>query len=157
MEILKMIAYQDDGQLFRSKHKSEKEIPKDEMCHNSWWYLHGKLEELVGYDKAITTNCKSAGYSKETIDWSEIHGNEVKSVFEDKMIPVMYVNAIIPVEIEGIDKPCVGYFWTTDEYPIYWKEQSYPYWNQRGLVCFEDDKEACEFALEKYLTKTTMI
>ena len=154
---LNMIAYQVNGELFRSKLKTENEVPEEEMCHNSWWYLHGELEDLVGYDKAITTNCKSAGYSRDTIDWSEISGNIVNDVLKDRTRPVMYVNDIIPVAIEGVDKPCVGYFWTTDEHPIYWKGKEYPYWNQRGLVCFKDDKEACEFALKKYNSRTSMI
>lgn len=156
-EVLKMTAYQVGGQLYKSKFKSEREVPEQEMCHNSWWYLHGKLQDVVGYDKAITTNCKSAGYSRDTIDWSEINDNQVQEVLQDRIRPVMYVNDIIPVEVEGFDEPCVGYFWTTDERLIYWKGVEYPYWKQRGLVCFKDDKEACEYAQKKYNERTRIL
>ena len=111
----------------------------------------------MGYDKAITVNCKSAGYSMYTVDWSEISGDRVVSVFSDNLRSVMHVNGIIPVEVEGFDKPCVGYFWTTEEREVEWKGKKYPFWNQRGLVCFADDKEACEYAKKKYEEKSDML
>ena len=146
MNTLKMTAYHVDGTLHESKYKSENEVPEEEMCHNSWWYLHGELQDEVGYDKAITTNCNSAGYSKETIDWSSIRGNVVTEVFKDRTRPVMYVNGEISVEVEGFDRPCIGFFWTADEHNITWNGKEYPHWKQRGLVCFADDEEACKYA-----------
>jgi len=153
MNTLKMTAYHVDGTLHNSKFKSENEVPEDEMCHNSWWYLHGELENEVGYDKAITTNCNSAGYSKETIDWSMISGNIVEDVHQDRTRPVMCINGEVPVEVEGIDKPCTGFFWTEEKPNIIWKGKEYPYWHQRGLVCFSDDKDACEYARELMVKK----
>ena len=151
MNTLKMTAYQVDGNLYKSQYKSENDVPEDEMCHNSWWYLHGELQDIVGFDKAITTNCKTAGYSKETINWTSIEGSEVKSVRKNKPLihPVMHINAIIPVEVEGIYKPCIGYFWTGGERLVSWKGKQYLVWQQRGLVCLKDDEKACEYALEK--------
>ena len=153
MNTLEMTAYHVNGTLHNSKFKSEKEIPEEEMCHNSWWYLHGNLQDEVGYDKAITTNCKSAGYSRETIDWSEISGNIVKKVRQDRTRPVMYVNGEIPVKVEGFDKPCTGFFWTEEERNIIWKGKEYPYWHQRGLVCFSDDEKACKYAKKLMVEK----
>lgn len=157
MNTLKITAYKADGTLFRSKMESEDDVPEFEMCHNSWWYLHGKLESFVGYDKGITTNCLSAGYSKFTIDWSEIQGNEVVDVLQDRERPVMHVDGIIPVEIEGVMKPCLGYFWTTDERTITWKGRAYPYWQQRGIVCLADDREGCKYAQKKYDERARML
>ena len=122
------------------------DIPRNERDNNSWWYLHGELESLVGYDKAVVCNCKSGGFGKETIDWSEISGNEVLSVHSENTKMCMHINGIVDVEIEGIDKPCVGYFWTDREKSIYWKRKEYGFWNQRGLVCFKDDEESCAYA-----------
>lgn len=152
---LKIVAWNVNGESF-SKTKYE-DVPKDERDNNSWWYLHGKLEDEVGFDKAFATNCKSAGYSKETLDWSSIKGNQVTEVFSETPRLCIYANGEIPVEVEGIDKPCIGFFWTTEEKEIFWKYKSYPYWSQRGLVCFADDEKACEYARKKMKEKSNFI
>ena len=153
MNTLKITAYHVDGTLHKSKYNSENEVPEEEMCHNSWWYLHGELQSEVGYDKAITTNCNSAGYSKETIDWSNISDNVVTEVFKDMTRPVMCVNGEIPVEVEGFNRPCIGFFWTEERPDIIWKSKKYPFWRQRGLVCFADDEEACAYARDLMIRK----
>lgn len=154
MNTLKMIVDQEPWVAIKSKTKYE-DIPKDEKDHNGWWYLHGKLDEFVGYDKATTTNCHSAGYSKQTVNWAQISGTRVDHLMNDGELLrwEMCVDGIIPVEIEGIDKPCIGYFWTTDHHNIIYNEKEYPYWMQRGLVCFEDDEKGREDALKKYYNK----
>lgn len=120
-----------------------------ERDNNSWWYLHGALESDVHYDKATVTNCFSGGFAKETIDWSEIRGNKVVSVRSEKPFYNMYVNGIVDVEIEGISKPCKGFFYTSEETKIIWKGKEYDHWKQKGLVCYADDTEACEYAKKK--------
>lgn len=152
-----MTAYQFNGELFNAKMKSLDEVPIDELDHNNWWYLHGKLEEIVGYDKAVATNCKSAGYSIPTIHWREMHGNKVISVFDPQIIHAMHINAIIPVEVEGIDEQCIGFFWTTYEHDVYWNDVKYPQWEQRGLVCLMSDKEACKYAFKKFDEKSEIL
>lgn len=109
-------------------------IPHEERDNNSFWYLHGKLEEFVGYDKAIAINCKTLGISK----FSYLFGD-----FE------MHFTGIIPVKIEGIRKACIGYFWTDD-----FISDGEEAWNQRGLVCFKDDKDSCEYAESQYKNKS---
>lgn len=123
-----------------------RDIPKEERDWSPYWYLHGELESLVGYDRAIAVNCKSNGYSKQTINWSEIVDNEVTEVFDEDPHYVMYINGIVPVEVDGLDRPCLGFFWVSEEEPIYWMGKKYTYWKQRGLVCLESDKEGCEYA-----------
>ena len=156
MKVLKMIAYQADGSLFNTN-KTYADIPEFERDHNPWWYLHGDLENYVGYDKAVTTNCYSGGFSKNTINWSDMEGNKVISVFDNTTIPVIHINGIVQVRIEGICPPCIGYFWTIDEHEIYWNDIAYPYWKQRGLVCFEHDLESREFAFEKMKNKSIIL
>jgi len=133
------------------------DVPRKERDNNSWWYLHGELDEFVGYDKATAVNCFSIGVSKETLNWSSICGNKVEEVFDEEPYYRMHLNGTIPVEIEGVDKECIGYFWTTDEHDIYYKDKAYPFWWQRGLVCFVDDTEACAYAQEKMNERTTFL
>ena len=143
-----------------SKHKGDyKSVPKDDRGYNWWWYLHGELDCLVGYDKAYPINCKSSGNAKETINWSEISCSKVKQLRDDGNLTrwEIYINGIIPVQVKGVDKPCIGYFWTTNEHDIEWEGKKYPYWEQRGLVCLESDSEGRKYALEKLNEKTTVL
>lgn len=133
------------------------DVPEHERDNNSWWYLHGELENFVGFDKAIAINCYSLGISKETLHYSCIRGGNVTEVFDENPYYRMYFNGEIPIEIEGIDKLCIGFFWTTDEYDVYYKDKAYPYWCQRGLVCFADDAEAIEYAKKKYNERSEML
>lgn len=156
--VLKLCAY--DEPWVESKYKGDyKSVPKDERGYNSWWYLHGELEYLVGYDKAYPINCKSSGNAKETINWSEISHSKVKQLRDDGNLTrwEIHINGIIPVQVKGVDKPCVGYFWTTNEHDIEWEGKKYPYWEQRGLVCLESDSEGREDALKKFQEKTTIL
>ena len=70
------------------------------------------------------------------------------------------INDIIPVQVIGIDKPCIGYFWTTDEKTVTaqcnnGRTRKFQHWCQRGLVCLSEDIESCKEAKEKYLKKTS--
>ena len=156
--VLKMVS---DG-MFESREimmRVYNSIPADERDNNSWWYLHGKLESEVGFDKATTTNCKSAGYSKETINWRAISDSKVTEIFEDKPLTIhrMYINGEVPVEIEKIEKKCIGFFWTEDWGDVQWEGKKYPHWSQRGLVCYADDDEACEYARQAMTERRSMI
>ena len=88
---------------------------KFNLDRNSWWYLHGKLEDLCHYDKAVVLNLSEfPEYQGDTLKWTSITGDIAEvSKFEKKK--EMKINDIIPVQVIGIDKPCIGYFWTTDE------------------------------------------
>ena len=134
-------------------------IPDDEKDNNPWWYLHGQLEEDAHFDKATVINSKSAGYSALTVNWTEINDGIVNSVRENRpeLIHRMHLNGEVSVEIEGITKPCTGFFWTSERKPILWKDREYPHWEQRGLVCYTDDAEACEYAREMMEKKSVFI
>ena len=80
----------------------------------------------------------------------EIDGNTVISISDKIPTHKMYVNGIIDVEIEGINEPCVGYFWTTYDKKIYWEGKAYDFWEQRGLVCLKSDEEGCKDAKTRY-------
>ena len=132
-------------------------IPAEERDWNSWWYLHGELECLVGYDKATATNCKSAGYTKPTVPWEEIHGSAVTKITDQKPWWAMCVDGIIPVEVEGISEPCVGFFWTAEYRKIRWQDDVYDKWEQRGLVCLKSDRTGCKYAFKKYKERSEIL
>lgn len=146
----------DDASWVDKKHRGDYEsVPKDELDFNNWWYLHGKLEDLVGYDKAYTTNCRSAGYSKQVINYSCIKGGKVRELREDGNLfrYEMHLNGIVPVKVKGVEEQCIGYFWTTEWGEAEYDGQCYEIWRQRGLVCLESDKEGREYALSKMRAK----
>lgn len=130
-------------------YKRYDEIPADERDNNSWWYLHGQLESDCGYDKATAVNCKTAGYSVQTINYKEICDDIVTKVKDSLLIHRMHINGEVPVEIEGIAKKCIGFFWTIDRGKVVYKNKKYPDWMQNGLVCYADDEEACKYARKK--------
>jgi hypothetical protein len=144
MEKLKMTAY-----WFKEKPEGARdctEVPYLETDKSPWWYLHGELQEITGYDKAVVTNVKSGRFSKDTIDWIRIDGNQVKAVKSGIPEPVMCVSGIVPVEIEGIPRECLGYFWVDDVRDVFWEEKPWNYWKQRGVVVLKDNKDDVEYA-----------
>ena len=156
MKTLEVFVAQDEASWVDEKYTADYDsIPKDELggCSRGW-YLHYELEHLVGFDIAYPTNCKSAGYAKATIASAVIGGNQVQKIYEEEGIRwSMYINGIIPVKVKGVDQPCIGYFWITDEHPIYYKGDAYPHWEQRGLICLESDTDGRADALKKYNEK----
>lgn len=154
--ILKLIAEWKFGEKPEGT-REYNDIRPEERDNNSWWYLHGDLQSFVGYDKATVTNCKSGGFSKETIDWADIEGDQVMKIVSKNPRHEMYLNGEVDVEIEGISRPCKGYFYTTNERTVYYKSKPYDFWMQRGLVCFADDKEACEYAKRKMSEKSRIL
>ena len=131
MNTLKLIADWRYGNKPKDTRNYE-DIDPNEREYAGFWYLHGKLQDLVGYDKATVTNLKEGGFGKI----SEEYGY------------MMCFDGIVPVEIEGIPEPCVGYFWTTKYTDI---------WVQRGLVCLKSDLEGCEYAERKYKEKPNFL
>lgn len=130
-KILKLIADWRYGNKPKDTRDYE-DIDPNEREYASFWYLHGKLEELVGYDKATVTNLREGGFGKN----SEEYGY------------MMCFDGIVPVEIEGIPDPCVGYFWITEYTDT---------WVQRGLVCLKSDLSGCEYAEHKYKEKPNFL
>lgn len=157
-KILKMVCdWNPEAQNLIKKALEENKFNLD---RNSWWYLHGKLEKLCNYDKAVVLNLSEfPEYQGDTLKWTSIVGDiaEVTKFEENKEIKI---NDIIPVQVIGINEPCIGYFWTTDERTVTaqcknGRTRKFQHWCQRGLVCLKDDTEACKYAKEKYLKKTS--
>ena len=147
MKILKMVCNLNPEA--QNLIKKALEEDKFNLDRNSWWYLHGELETLVGFDKGVFINCKSSGYSKETINYSTIIGGKVTEVHNENkpLIHKIYVNGEIPVKVIGFqDRPAVFVGYTIDEDPIIYNGKEYPLWGQKGFVVFADDNKALEYA-----------
>ena len=138
--MLKITAYQKDGSLFRSHYNDADSIPTSEYFPGEW-FLHGELQCFVGFDKGIATNCEELDIVAGMPNFAEIKNSKVVSIFNRKTMYRMKFSGVIPVEVEGIDRPCTGYFWLEDETEIKWEGYTYPYWRQRGLVVFADNRE----------------
>lgn len=103
---------------------------------SNWWYLHGDLESEIGYDHGVMCNLSDFNLLIKNCYYN---GND--AYFD----VICLEDGIYDVEVIGIDKPCVGYFWIIDKEHI-------P--KCRGLVCFKDDTEACMYAEQKYKEKS---
>lgn len=112
---------------------------KEEQDNAGFWYFHGELEKQFRFDKGTMTNCNTLGISKPF-------------VYDDNEQPVnkLYYNGEIDCEVEGCDKPCVAFLYTTNE-------TSDTKWIQRGLVCIKEDTEACNHARKKMKEKSIIL
>ena len=59
---------------------------------SNFWYLHGKLVDIVGYDRAIMLNAEKIGMLSGIV-------------------------GIVSVFIYNVIEPCIGYFWKDAGYP----------------------------------------
>ena len=121
-------------------------IDIEERDNAGLWYLHGSLENMFHFDKAIMTNCKTLGISKPFIGASNPFNIEDK----DKPINKLYYNGEIDCEVEGCDKPCIAFLYTRNE-------TSDTEWIQRGLVCLKEDEDACNYARNKMKLKSCVL
>ena len=120
--LLKLAAYSSDGKIYGG----EKNIDFSGAIPSSFWYLHGKLENITGYDKAVMLNAAELGIISNC--------NET------------CINGIISVFIYNIIDPCIGYFWVEPGEPSFLI--------QRGYVCLLSDIEGRNWALEKLKANT---
>ena len=94
------------------------------------WYLHGELEKDNGYDLALAV----------------LTPENSKTIAPDDKD--LYIEGEVDVEVLGYNRPCKGFFYHV---------QIGGLWKQHGLVCYADDKEACEYAYNKMISKSDHI
>ena len=97
----------------------------------NFFYLHGELEQDLGYDKCEIMNLGDL----DVIYHPETHKDTTIITIPD---------GIYNVKIVDINKPCIGYFWNVNN-------------QQRGLICYKTDFEACKYAIEKFNEKSECI
>ena len=134
-------------------------VESHKYSHCSGWYLHGRLEDEIGYDIANFYDVPNE-LLKESADWCTIRGsrNEYGKAYgelrSDKKTLVPHINGVYECEVYGTDVPCVGYFWTTDEQDVdFGNGIVKPVWKQRGLVVFFNDGDANAYARSKMSTR----
>lgn len=139
-------------------------VESNKYSHCSGWYLHGHLQNEMGYDIADFYDVPNE-LLKESADWCTIKrgisDNYEKAYGElrsDKKTLVPYINGVYECEVYGTDVPCVGYFWTTEEEEVdFGNGIVKPVWRQRGLVVFFNDVEANAYARSKMATRCDIL
>lgn len=125
--------------------------PKEELDNNPWWALYGKLDKEAGCDWGVFINCKSAGYSRETVDYTDVEGIYVTKVKDENnpLIHRLYVDEEIPVKVFGFpNRPAIFVGYIVENPTLIYKGIKYPNWEQRGFIVFADDELALEQARE---------
>ena len=118
--------------------------------HNERWYLHGKIQEYIGgYDQGYFANVPQE-FVEDIPNWRSYCGGQVK--YEDGVKYYTHLNGIFRVNVLGIDKPCIGVFYTLLNLPTWFIHdgQVWRITDQRGYVCLEEDIEALEYALNHW-------
>jgi hypothetical protein len=115
------------------------EMDSSEQDNAMFWYFHGKLQDIVGYDKGVMTNCKTLGILKPFVYDTE-----------RQAISKLCYNGTLECKVEGIDKQCTAFLYTVQEH-------GNDFWIQRGLVCLNEDEEACKYAEKKMNTKSLIL
>lgn len=123
-------------------------------------YAHGKLENLLGYDRLqviVPEDIFSIDYIK-----FYPNANFGRKQFYFNLSPLMFLEGIYECNVLGVNKPCVGYFWTIEKeelnLTVYGNiNLTVSKWRQKGLVLLPDDKENIEFANKHYLMKSVLI
>ena len=161
MEKIKILTnYAFNEEAYNNVPKEIREIVEShKYSHCSGWYLHGRLEDEMGYDIAYFYDVPNE-LLKESADWCAIRGsrNEYGKAYgelrSDKKTLVPHINGVYECEVYGTDVPCVGYFWTTGEQDVdFGNGIVKPVWKQRGLVVFFNDGDANAYARSKMSTK----
>lgn len=130
--------------------------PNIEWDNNSWWYLHGELQDEVGFDKACILNATAAGVTEDSIKWREIYCG-ICTEYKDIPFKRMRFNGIRKCNVIGVDEDCIGFFWTSNRPPVKYDKGTFDFWDQRGLVVKRHDIPGMLFAYHKYLMKHSSI
>ena len=165
--ILKITALKSNGNLYKSRYGKdsrnlEQKVPLSGLEYGYNWYLHGKLENKVGFDKCFITNLTSFGHYEKYLDKFYLVHKINQETFDEKKVCCnrLKLNGIVPVDVEGIRERCMGFFWTVDEEPFeffYNGRRNWTKWDQKGLIILESDKEAFDYCYPLYFTKSYFI
>ena len=148
MKTIKTIAYKQDNTVFGTHNanteeaikiladdKTYKMFHKDDIILSNWWYFHGYLQTKIGFDRGSIINY-------EDLDIIEKKEKPFLSNVETTNISIK--NGIYEVKVHGINQKCIGYFWNVD-------------FGLRGLVCLESDYDGRQYAMDKYIEKSTLL
>ena len=108
----------------------------------SYTYLHGKIESDAGYD---IFGIKGWGL----LDGLNLENNYLGSEYNRKRGTKVDVNLTGVHNCTFNNKPCTFFLWTANHWDSHSGIVRY-----HGLVVYDDDKEAYEYALNKYIERT---
>lgn len=124
----------------------EQRMKEGKYLWNSF-YLHGELEEIIGYDLCVVVN-----ESELDLEEYPVYHSPTRLVKHC----LLKDEGKFEVEVKGINEKCIGYFWKS-----FAEDESKPgvYYraSQRGYICLERDKEAVEQAHQVYLKRALRI
>lgn len=107
---------------------------KEDTVLSNWWYLHGDLQALIGFDRGIILNYGEIPTLYKRVEYPD-----------HKYFNVLFIeDGIYDAEVLGVSEPCIAYLW---------KDKNM----LRGLVCLKRDIEGCKEAFEKYVNKPLIL
>ena len=121
----------------------------------SWWYLHGELEMVEGYDKGVIYNMDEfPELQKDVITWNTIDG-DIAKVRRIERHKELFFTGIMPVEIYDNPEPATGFFWVEGKQKVKAVNlkgmiTEFEIWKQKGLVVFDSDPKGMKEAREHY-------
>jgi hypothetical protein len=139
MQKLKITAFLADGKtLYKSRYPSADDVP-DREWFPGYWRFYGSIREL-GIDQGFATNCEALGVAADKLDYESIENGEVTSIHSQYKRREMNFDGIVDVEVEGVQKPCKGYFWTESR-TVRYGGKVFPMWDQHGLIVYADNEK----------------
>lgn len=95
------------------------------------WYFHGKIEQIFNSDFGYIYDFEGVRHKTQDI----ILPNDYQS-------STVYIHpGIYPVTVYGLDKPCVGFFWSCES-------------RSHGYIVLEEDYDAIKDAQQLYINKS---
>lgn len=105
-----------------------------------WAYFHGQLYHDLG--------CDLEGHDQVDLKYCPVEYCKIAELKEGPVL-MMNITGCIPVDVHGIEKPCIGFFW-----PVHIHTNHYV---ERGLICYANDTEAIMFARDKLAKRARML
>jgi len=140
MQKLKITAFLPDGKtLYKSHYPSADDVP-DREWFPGLWHFFGSVKEALGIDQGFVTNCEELGIASDKLDYESIENGEVTSIYSQYKRREMNFDGIADVEVEGVQKPCKGYFWT-ESTTVRHGGKVFPMWDQYGLIVYADNEK----------------
>lgn len=115
-------------------------LPEEEKVYKGASYLHGQLDIDMGIDLFFPVNASAIGLTET---FTNTRGN---------ICSTLSINGQLPVSVITASKPCIGYFWTIVRRDS--RTNKIIDICQYGLICYSDDKNACEYAFRKMQEKS---
>lgn len=124
----------------------EQDNCRGEQIYAAHTYLHGALEDEVGFDCVEFVDLpQEYTIVRPSVD---TYGRKVIRYHGDDKFS--RINGTFPVNVLGIDKPCTGFFWTKYDTEFVFNGTEYICIKQCGYIVLDEDKECLDWCQVKY-------